>query len=92
MARLVKREELLPEIDPNFQSNRLKRIEGTQLEADLVDPMIAQLATDGKWRPGDEMSDELRYRASHRGWTEVENPLSELNERNRQVLKTQASA
>ena len=37
-------------------------------------------------RVGDEMSDELRYRASHRGWTEVENPLSELNERNRQAL------
>ena len=87
MARLGENvEDLLPQLDPNSQSNRLKRIEGTQLEADLVDPLIAQLVTDGKWRPGDEMSDELRYRASHRGWTEVENPLSELNERNRQAL------
>jgi hypothetical protein len=78
--------ELLPKIDPNFQTSRMKRIEGTSLEADMVDPLIAQLVSGGKWKPGDDMNDELRHRASHQGWSEIENPLSEMNERNRQAM------
>jgi len=87
MARLgATTEELLPKFDPNFQSKRMQRIEGTSLEADMVDPLIAQLVSGGQWKPGDELTDELRYRASHRGWAEQENPLSETNERHRNAL------
>jgi len=79
--------ELLPEIDPNWQKNRMKRLTGTRVEQDhIVNDLLLQMASEGTWRPGEPVSDELRYKASLEGWTELQNPYSAVRDRTRSAL------
>jgi hypothetical protein len=79
----------LPEIDPNFQRNRMKRVEGTRVESDyLTDPLRISAATNGKWRPdsGAPIPDAGRFAATPNGWMDVMNPMSAVHDRTRRAL------
>lgn len=79
--------ELLPEIDPNFQSNRMQRTKGTRIESDyLMNRERMMLASEGKWRDGEPVSDDLAHAASPAGWMERMNPLSNTQSRTRSAL------
>ena len=71
---------------PNHQLERLRKLEGTRLEDLLVTEMDLAMASGGTWRPGDEITEELRARALPAGRVQANHPLSSAAARARSMM------
>lgn len=81
------RAELLREIDPDHQLNRLKRARGTQVEEAMITNFDLMMASDGTFNPKNEVaSEELVERASPLGRITMSNPYSAARQKARVAL------
>jgi hypothetical protein len=73
------RQELLQvNENPGEQLERLQRIQGSRMEASLIDEFQRAMASEGNWRPGEAVSEELNQRASPYGRMFEQNPEADL--------------
>lgn len=85
------KEQMLRQVEPNHQINRLKRSEGTRIDDQLAsnwqDMALASLQTSKKWRPGDEISPELREALSPANRLTRQNPTGSMQSHTRAHLR-----
>lgn len=71
---------------PNDLDNRLLRARGTRVEEKLIDDLMLGMAADGAWKPGDEITDDLRERASPYGMLTQQDPMAATRAKARAAL------
>ncbi len=68
------REALTRNEQPNDMDNRLARARGTRVEDKLITDLSLGMASDGAWKPGDDVTEELLERASPFGLMTQQDP------------------
>lgn len=80
------REALKRNEHPNELENRLMRARGTRIEEKLIDDLMLGMASNGAWRPGDDVTEELLERASPYGLMTQQDPLAPQRAKARAML------
>ncbi|MBI2375258.1 MAG: hypothetical protein HYV07_14785 [Deltaproteobacteria bacterium] len=88
------KQELLREVDPNWQTTRLARAKGTKVEAAMASAYgdgeayqaLLSLATNGRWHPSRPIPDDAKAKLTPEGRIGALNPFSPSMQRARRAF------